>query len=114
MRNLKLLDQYRIEHPTNGWGDEKEGAFMIPGPNKVLMAIASTGDGWDHVSVSTLNRCPNWPEMKKIKEMFFHDEESTYQYYPKKEDYISFHPYCLHWWRPQNIEIPHPPKYMIA
>ena len=24
------------------------------------------------------------------------------------------HPYCLHIWRPQRIEIPRPPKWMVG
>lgn len=114
MRNLNLLDQYRINHPIHGFGDDKEGAFQVPVLGILLTVIASTGEGWDHVSVSSPKRCPNWPEMKKIKELFFNDEEPAYQFFPKTKDYISAHPFCLHWWRPQNFEIPLPPKWMIA
>ena len=73
MRNLHLLDQYREKHPMlflrAGMGDNGNGFFVIPGIGCVLRVIASNEEGWDHVSVSTERRCPNWPEMKKIKEI---------------------------------------------
>lgn len=74
MFNLHLLDRYRFFHPKMGWeGDSTCGAFSIPSPidGAPLMVIASQGAGWDHVSVSRVNRCPNWPEMEKIRRLFF-------------------------------------------
>lgn len=115
MRNLSLLDQYRKDHPILGIGDSDNGFFMIPGTGCTLRVIASNGAGWDHVSVSTnRKRCPNWPEMKKIKEMFFKDEEPAYQIFPPKKDYINCHPYTLHWWRPQKHEIKLPHNIMVG
>lgn len=115
MRNLNLLDQYRILHPLYGnLGDDKNGCFVIPGIGSTLRVIASDGLGWDHLSVSTTRRCPNWPEMKKIKELFFEDDEPAYQIFPAKKDYINCHPNCLHWWRPQNSKILIPGKELIG
>ncbi len=114
MRNLKLLDQYRKTHPILGDGDEGNGYFEIPGIGSILRVIASNEEGWDHLSVSTVRRCPNWPEMKKVKELFFLDEELAFQIFPAKKDYVNCHPHCLHWFRPQEIEIPIPPKNMIG
>jgi len=117
MRNLNLLDQYRKPHPLielGGMGDEGNGYFEIDGLGCLLRVIASDGEGWDHVSISTRRRTPNWPEMKKIKELFFLDEEPAYQIFPAKKDYINCHPNCLHWWRPQNQEILVPPNHLIG
>jgi len=115
MRNLKLLDQYRKPHPLIGHeGNEGNGYFEINGLGCLLRVIASDGEGWDHVSISTRRRTPNWPEMKKIKEMFFLDEEPAYQIFPPKKDYINCHPHTLHWWRPQNQEILVPPGHLIG
>lgn len=115
MRNLNLLDQYRKPHPLFGEVDAGNGFFMIPGICCTLRVIASDGMEWDHVSVSTdRKRCPNWPEMKKIKEMFYKDEEPAYQIFPPKDEYINCHPYTLHWWRPQNGEILVPPNFMVG
>lgn len=115
MRNLKLLDQYRKKHPMYpNLGNSGNGYFEIPGLGTTLRIVASNDCSWDHISISTIRRCPNWPEMKKVKELFFLDEEAAYQIFPAKEDYINCHPNCLHWWRPQNSDILQPPKFMIA
>jgi hypothetical protein len=29
-------------------------------------------------------------------------------------EHINCHPYCLHLWRPHNVEIPRPPSWMVA
>ena len=114
MRNLNLLDQYRKDHQLLGMGDDGNGYFEIPGIGSILRVVASNGMGWDHVSISTIRRCPNWPEMKKIKELFFLDEEPAYQIFPAKKDYINCHPYCLHWWRPQNGQVLEPQTDMVG
>lgn len=61
-----------------------------------------------------INRCPKWNEMCIIKEMFFEDDEVVMQLHPKKEDYVNDHPYCLHLWKPQEVEIPTPPTFMVG
>lgn len=115
MRDLSHLNQYRVEHPTAGWGDRFNGAFMIKLPDSRLTfaVIASNGDGWEHVSVSTTERCPRWNEMQAIKELFFHDHEAVMQLHPPKSDYINNHPHCLHLWRPIDQTIPMPDMYMV-
>lgn len=54
-----------------------------------------------------------WEQMNKIKEIFFNDDEVVIQIHPAKKDYINKHPYVLHLWRPQNVEIPLPDKLMV-
>jgi hypothetical protein len=121
MRNLYLLDLYRETGPDvmRLWGfvgDETCGMFHIPSPidGGELRVIASSGEGWDHVSVSRPNRCPNWPEMEHIKRLFFRDDETAMQLHVPPSDHISFHPYCLHMWRPHKAEIPRPPGWMVG
>ena len=87
------------------------GAFNIPGGIRV---IVSDGEGWDHVSVSLRDRCPTWEEMKRVKEMFFSDDEPAFQIFPAKEHYRNYHPFCLHWWRPQHEKMPLPDPFMVA
>jgi hypothetical protein len=117
MRNLvkTLVDKYRIEHPTGGWGDSTCGAFKLPlyGSKLTFNVIASSGGGWEHVSVSTEERCPKWNEMQKIKELFFNDEEVVMQLHPPQSSYVNVHPNCLHLWRPQHLEIPLPDTIMV-
>jgi len=80
----------------------------------MLQVIASDGGGWDHVSVSLPDRCPTWAEMCYVKQAFFQSKEWALQYHPASQDNINCHPYCLHLWRPQNIEIPQPPWWMVG
>ncbi|MDD5503320.1 MAG: hypothetical protein PHH26_07670 [Candidatus Thermoplasmatota archaeon] len=79
-----------------------------------LQFMASNGDGWEHVSVSTKVRCPMWHEMAAIKEIFWQDSEAVMQLHPAKSEYVNNHPYCLHLWRPVNAEIPMPPSIMVG
>jgi len=99
-----------------GWsGDSTCGCFYVP--SKVdthsLKVIVSSGEGWDHVSVSRKNRCPNWLEMDQIKRMFFKDDEVAMQLHPEIANHISNHDFCLHLWRPHDGSIPLPPKEFV-
>ena len=47
------------------------------------------------------SKTPSWDQMCKMKEIFFEDEEECIEYHPKKSEYITAHPHCLHIWRPQ-------------
>ena len=121
MRNLYLLDAWRDISPEvsalwGSTGDETCGAFLLPSPidKAPLRVIASSGLGWDHVSVSRANRCPNWPEMDYVKRLFFQDDETAMQLHVPPADHLSFHPNCLHLWRPQDVEIPRPPAILVA
>ena len=121
MRNLNLLDRYRRRdhHVMENWGwagDETAGMFMIPSPidQKSIAVVASSGEGWDHVSVSRPTRCPNWPEMEFIARLFFEDHEVAMQLHVPASDHVNNHPFCLHWWRPHNIEIPRPDAIMVG
>jgi hypothetical protein len=121
MRDLNLLDAYRRSDDSmrdfyGSSGDESCGVFQVPSPidQAALMILASSGGGWDHVSVSHTNRCPNWPEMSHIRTLFFRNEECVMQLHVPKSEHINAHPFCLHLWRPQAQEIPRPPAWMIT
>ena len=121
MRNLRALDRYRRtdRHVMENWGwigDETAGMFMVPSPvdGGLLAVVASNGDGWDHVSVSRPNRCPNWPEMEHIAALFFADDETAMQLHVPASDHVNNHPYCLHWWRPHSVPIPRPNALMVG
>lgn len=122
MRNLTLLDAFRVTDRnmleySGGWaGDETCGAFIVKSPidGHMLRVIASSGEGWDHVSVSRTTRCPNWPEMCAVKELFFVDNETAMQLHPPRADWINNHQYCLHLWRPHDGAIPRPPSILVG
>ena len=102
MRDLRALSGYALATGIDG------GAYEIPfrTTNVVLRVVASVGGGWDHVSVSLRNRCPNWPEMEHIKRLFFREGETAMQLHVPPADHINCHPYTLHLWRPHDAEIP--------
>jgi hypothetical protein len=116
MRDLCTLDQYRIgkELYCEG-GPSRSGEFGILHNGIILVIIAATGQGWDHVSVSTRNRCPNWDEMEFVKRMFFNENEVAMQLHLPPEDHVNIHPFCLHLWRPRSSlkKIPLPPKGLV-
>jgi hypothetical protein len=118
MRDLNALNRHRLDcTATHGWsGDAKSGAFRVESPidGGALHIIASADCGWDHVSVSRQNRCPNWPEMSYVKELFFKHDETVMQLHVPATDHVNFHPHCLHLWRPHAQEIPRPPIWMVG
>lgn len=105
---MKFPEKFRII----GNKDE-QGTFSIPFEGRNIQAIASNKMEWDHVRVSLPNRCPNWKEMSYIKELFFEPTETAMELHVPRDIHINFHPYCLHLWRPQNINIPLPPYFMM-
>lgn len=120
MRDLTELNAWRLHDreviEAYGWaGDGTCGAFSIPSPidRQPLMIVASANEGWDHVSVSRKNRCPNWAEMEHIARLFFADDETAVQFHVPPDRHINVHPYCLHWWRPLGVELPLPPAIFV-
>jgi hypothetical protein len=120
MRNLKELDHIRSlvnELRIYGAvGDSDYGVFLF----RNLVIIATSGDGWDHVSVSHHHRTPTWEEMEQIKNLFFNKNETAFQLHVPKAEYIDGTllggraKNCLHIWRPINIDIPRPPDWMVG
>ena len=113
---FKLLNEYSIQSGVLGSTDEmgNNGAFLIPYQSFMLRVIASDGRGWEHVSVSLPNRCPNWREMCFIKDLFWDEEEVIIQYHPAKSEYVNVHDNCVRLWRPMGVNIPIPPKELVG
>ena len=95
------IETYRTFHLHLGNSKlgENWGYFEIPYQSNVLKVVSSDGLGWEHVSVSLHNRCPNWEEMNLIKDLFWTEDETVVQYHPRKKDYVNRYEYCLHLWR---------------
>ena len=95
-----------------------DGAFEFISPTEFrrtpLHVIASTGEGWDHVSVSLISRTPNWKELEYVRSLFFKPSETVMQLHVPKSEHVNFHEFCLHLWRPQEQDIPKPPAWMIG
>lgn len=114
-------EQYRIR--AGQWGSDTGddfGSFSLMGPcGEQLLIIASPGDAnegvpWEHVSVSTRHRTPNWKEMCFVKDLFWAPEEAVMQLHPPRSEYINNHPHCLHLWRPNDGNIPLPPSIAVG
>jgi hypothetical protein len=123
MKDLRELDRYRsaidearVLRGQPNLSPSTGGVFRIrlKTSSSPFLIIVSNTEGWDHVSVSLPTRCPTWDEMEFIKRKFFRDDETVMQLHVAVADHRSFHPYCLHLWRPQNIAIPLPPGNMVA
>lgn len=97
------------------------GMFHVDGPcGALLRIIASDGTfgpkeyRWEHVSVSTERRPPNWREMCFVKDLFWEEEECAMQLHPPKSEHINNAVNCLHMWRPLRDKIPMPPSDMVG
>lgn len=90
---------------------------MLMGPKGRELAIISSGVdeeyGWEHVSVSTKHRIPNWQEMCWVKDLFWEKDEVVIQYHPAEANYVNHHPNCLHLWRPLREALPMPPLELL-
>lgn len=120
MRNLLELDNYesdtvKIDIPFSH--SSNYGRFNITLPCGDICFVIADNDifekGWEHVSISLSSRCLTWDEMCIIKDLFFYDDEVAMQLHPAKENYINISPYCLHLWRPKELDIPLPPKGLV-
>lgn len=118
MRDLRDLDRYRWDGGERRLGINPDrsrcGLFLIVRKGVTLRTLASTGEGWDHVSVSTASRCPTWEEMEHIKRLFFREDEAAMQLHPPLADYRNCHPHCLHIWRPHFESKPMPDPLLVA
>lgn len=121
MKDLTTLDAERVPltelAPFSFYTDDpkKSGVFKIRTKcsHRWFSVIATTGGGWDHVSVNPWHhtRTPTWDEMCEIKDMFFDEEEECIEYHPKKSEYINLAEHCLHMWRPNTgAELRNPVK----
>jgi hypothetical protein len=97
---------------------DRFGAFIIMGPKGERLTIMSSGAdheyGWEHVSVSTPRRTPNWGEMCFVKDLFWRDDETVIQFHPPRAEYVNYHRHCLHLWRPVRGELPLPPSILVG
>lgn len=98
---LPEVEKQRISGPAG----EPYGQFVISGPVGFdLRCQASAGEGWEHVSVSLPNRCPNWVEMDFVKRMFWRDDEVVMQLHISDDRKVDRCKTCLHLWRPMTID----------
>ena len=80
----------------------------------VIFSPGSDEVPWEHASVSYPDRCPTWEEMAWIKSLFWEDEEMVVQIHPRRSQYVTYHPFCLHLWRPIGLALPEPPTIAVG
>ena len=112
MKDLTLRIFDNLAQPRGRDG----GAFILPSRHdeESLRIIATSGLGWDHISISRADRCPDWYEMEQVKRLFFWPHETAMQLHVPPAEHINNHPNCLHLWRPLDVEIPRPPGIMVG
>lgn len=113
LEKMRLL-AFEIEYYGGSGVGSGNGVFGIRRKGVNIRINASQGEGWDHVSVSTPERCPTWDEMCFVKDLFFGEDEVVMQLHPAKSDYVNNHPFCLHLWRPWDVAIPLPPSIFVG
>lgn len=103
--------------------DGSNGIFQFPHYRIVgfeIRCMISNAGGWEHVSVTVARpgkdaeRNPSWDEMCWVKAQFWAEEEAVVEYHPAKSDYVSCHPFCLHLWKPIDVEMPCPDPLMVG
>ena len=124
-KNEELPHVFKIQ----GEKEVPDGIYLLPHPTQdsyFYHIIFSTGNGWEHLSVTIrklisktarkfkqVERCPTWQEMCFCKNLFWDVTECAVQFHPAMADYISNHEYCLHIWKP-DAAFPTPDSVMVG
>jgi hypothetical protein len=127
---MKDLQEMPTYFKTVGPNDDASGHYMIPHhliKDYHFFIVFSYGLGWEHMSVTLrkqisstkkttkpVDRCPTWPEMCFLKDMFWNPDECCVQYHPPMSQYISNAEFCLHIWRPTEVELPAPDAALVG
>jgi hypothetical protein len=116
---FKVPEKYRKKDAGAWSSDESFGCngmfeLRIGKQKRLFRVIAADGGGWEHVSVSTHDRCPTWAEMCAIKDLFWDSEDYAFQFHPAKSMYVNCHRNTLHLWRPIGITMPVPPSKLVG
>lgn len=123
---MKIPEYYRNKKGPFPVSDASYGAngfFIFPHyriNGYQLRCQCSDGMGWEHVSITVApmgknaTRCPTWEEMCWIKDQFWEKSECVVQYHPPESEYVSMHHFCLHLWKPTEIELPLPQSIMVG
>jgi len=69
-----------------------------------IRANAYKADQWKRVFMYLDHRCPTWPEMVELANMFFMPGEVAIQFHPCEREYVNENPTALHLWEPKDTE----------
>ncbi len=122
---FQLPEQFRnrrAERETYGSGmmEPGSGVFYFQSAHRHksgLLCLASTGLGWEHVSVSghhyQKKYLPSWEEMCQVKDVFWGEEDVVVQFHPRKQDYVN-NAQVLHLWRQVGQTFETPPHFLVG
>lgn len=106
MKNLSLLpNHYLPSERLYRWmlppSYRSDFLFRMDAAVGIATAINPPDEYWEHVLLLPLteDRCPTWPEMVRLKDMFWNPKEVVIQVHPSVENYINIDPYTLHLWK---------------
>jgi hypothetical protein len=122
---MTFPEGYRASHPLPMFASspgDPFGYFLVPAREaygRALQIIATDGQEtqWEHVSVSIVGqptKCPSWPEMCLVKDLFWNPEACVIQFHPPASQYVNHHPGCLHLWRHTEHTFPTPPTSLVG
>ena len=104
---MKFPERYRTDGEYG-----KAGRFACTNEGHFLLIIASTGCGWDHVSVVS-KKLPTWWDLEYVKQLFWGPEEWVVQFHAPKSLHVNTHDKCMHLWKPTMVEMPTPPTILV-
>ena len=124
---MKFPEEFRYHPPgfPQAPSGAPFGAFLIPArqaEGRRLFIVASnaeepTTEGWEHVSVSlpdSPSKCPSWPEMCRVKDLFWDPEQCVVQFHPPQSQYVNNHSGCLHLWHRPSYPFTTPPRQLVG
>ena len=121
MKLSPRLEEYRLRSGRYASPPHSSyGAFEMPGPCGARLTIIAAdahdrlAEGWEHVSVSTERRIPNWQEMTFVKDLFWEPEDCVVQFHPPQSRYVNNYSVVLHMWRWTGGTFPTPPDWMVG
>ena len=115
MRHIEEIVQYCEKNGLKVTHMSIDGIFAV-NPKTKQTVVCSWGGGWEHVSING-SHTPSWEEMCKLKEIFWHDDETVVQYHPAKENYVNNLEHCLHLWKPLEQfvgKLPVPDSFLVG
>ena len=74
----------------------KEGLYYRGELKIAITQDSINGQKRIHMSVSHFSRLPTWTELKIVREELLPMNRDFIMFFPREEDYINLHPYCLH------------------
>lgn len=103
----EILSNPKIWGPMKAINNLDSALVKLPDCGTCTVVWGDNENGMEHVSVSPLKkfRIPSWDDMCVLKNIFFYDEEETYQVHPKKSEHINIKQNCLHLWKPIGHEL---------